>query len=653
MKIQRLLIANRGEIALRIARTARRLGISTIGVYSSVDRNAMHVHASDEAILLGDAPPAESYLNIDKIIDAAVACRADAIHAGYGFLAENADFARRCAENNIIFVGPPPAAINLMGLKGQAREKMIEAGVPVLPGIDHVQSDDIQDQVAAIGYPVLIKPEAGGGGKGMKIVREAAGLTEALQTSRREALSSFNDDRLMVEKYLDAPRHIEIQVFADSQGNCIHLNERDCSLQRRHQKIVEESPAPAFKASLREAMGQAAVTAARAIGYEGAGTVEFLLAPDDSFYFMEMNTRLQVEHPVTEAVTGFDLVAWQLTVAAGEPLPATQDDVPIRGHAMEARIYAEDPLNNFLPASGRIQHLELPTESPALRIDNGVGSGDLVGVFYDPMLMKLIARGEDRASATDHLRRSVQQLHLAGIKTNRDFLLAVLGSTTFQTGAVTTNWLDECLHETLHPVDRDELHLAICGVIMYLLEPGKETTRSPWDSAHSFRLNQDDQSRLLIIAADEEYWTELAARGKLVVITVAGKTSRCQMVAREPLEFIANGETHNYSVIREGTHVTVFTPTRVIELQLPDDISRVHEDEQGNVQAPMSGKIVSVMVKEGDSVARGTPLITIEAMKMEHTVYAPADGSIESIFFVEQDLVNEGMELLEFVASDQ
>ncbi|MEX2490118.1 MAG: biotin carboxylase N-terminal domain-containing protein, partial [Pseudomonadales bacterium] len=441
-KIQRLLIANRGEIALRIMRTARRLGIASIGVYSRVDNNAMHVKACDESVLLGDAPPADSYLNIDKIIEAAVSLQADAIHAGYGFLAENAEFARRCAENDIIFVGPPPDAINLMGLKGLAREKMIEADVPVLPGIDHVNGDDVAALVDNIGYPVMIKPEAGGGGKGMKIVREPGELTAALETARREALSSFNDDRLMLEKYLDAPRHVEIQVFADSQGHCIHLNERDCSLQRRHQKIIEESPAPGFKPSLREAMGSAAVAAAKAIDYEGAGTVEFLLAPDDTFYFMEMNTRLQVEHPVTEAITGFDLVEWQLRVASGEPLPATQDQVTIRGHAMEARIYAEDPLNDFLPASGQIRYLDLPAESADLRIDNGVATGDLVGVFYDPMLMKLIARGSDRNATVHHLRHGLQQLHLAGITTNRDFLLAILDNETFQNGEVTTNWLD-------------------------------------------------------------------------------------------------------------------------------------------------------------------------------------------------------------------
>ena len=643
--IQRLLVANRGEIACRIIRTARRMGIVTIAVYSSADEKALHVGMADEAVWIGEPMPADSYLNIDRILGAARDSRADALHSGYGFLAENADFAAACAERGIIFVGPPPDAIRSMGMKGAAREKMAAAGIPVLPGINSIDGD-ITKAAADIGYPILIKPAAGGGGKGMQVVHGRDELEQAIASARRGASTAFGNDSLMAEKYLAAPRHVEVQVFADSHGNCIHLNERDCSLQRRHQKIIEESPAPGLSPATRAAMGDAAVAAARAIGYVGAGTVEFLLGEDDNFYFMEMNTRLQVEHPVTEAVTGFDLVEWQLHVAAGKPLPVSQSEVAIRGHAMEARLYAEDPLNNFLPVSGRIQSLSLPDVSDCVRIDNGVGNGDQVGVYYDPMLMKLIAWGESRASAMATLRGALAETHLAGIRTNRDFLCHLLDYGPFRKGALSTDFLDLHLADVFGPPSEMKRRAHIVAAALAL--QSWPDIQSPWATHRNFRLNGPHVARLTLVEGDKPIELELEQHGKILLASFDGAVSRVTAISlAHPLQFTCDDSPFAIEVYRHGHRLTLVSHSRVMEFALPLQEAGLIDDE-GNVQAPLSGRITAIPVSAGQQVSKGEALVIIEAMKMEHTIRAPADGAVHEIHYAEGDLVDEGCELLEF-----
>lgn len=629
MIINRLLIANRGEIAVRIMQTAHKLDIKTIAIYSTADADALHVKTADQAYLIGDAPAQDSYLNIDNILQAASESKADAIHPGYGFLAENPEFADRCRKAGIIFIGPPVAAIRSMGLKGVAKTKMREAGIPVLPGVNKVDDRTIEGQLEEIGYPVLVKPEAGGGGKGMKIVRKPEQLMEAIQSAKREALSAFGNDTLIVEKYLEHPRHIEIQIFADQHGNCIHMNERDCSLQRRHQKIIEEAPAPNFPDSLRQQMGEAAVSAASAIDYVGAGTVEFLLSEDNNFYFMEMNTRLQVEHPVTEMTTGQDLVEWQLRIAVGEHLPLSQDDIGIEGHSLEARIYAEDPLNEFLPASGKIEHLELPGD---IRIDNGVVSGNMIGVHYDPMMMKIIAWSGSRKDTIRKLRDALAGLKIAGVKTNRDFLAHLLRSEAFENAKVTTDYLDG--GSTFHPASDRDLQDTLAAAAKYLLEKGAE--QSPWHSETNFRMNQENSSILVMSIEGNEYSLTTTCTNKVITI-------------KTPFGITTQASSFEPHVFQLGNQLTVFLPERTIVVQLPDTESQHSAESEKNVKAPMSGKLISVLVEAGCEVKAGTPLIVIEAMKMEHTICAPQDGKVVAIYFSVNDLVEEGVELLDFI----
>ena len=630
MIINRLLIANRGEIAVRIMRTAHRLELETIAVYSSADAGALHVKTADQAYLIGDAPARDSYLNMDSILQAASESKADAIHPGYGFLSENPEFADRCAKAGIVFVGPPVSAIRSMGLKGVAKGKMRDAGIVVLPGINKVNDKTIEAEVEDIGYPVLVKPEAGGGGKGMKIVRKPEQLIEAIRSAKREALSAFSNDTLIVEKYLDQPRHIEIQIFADQHGNCIHLNERDCSLQRRHQKIIEETPAPNFPDSLRQQMGEAAVHAATAIGYVGAGTVEFLLVEDSKFYFMEMNTRLQVEHPVTEMITGLDLVEWQLRIAAGERLPLSQEDIRIDGHALEVRVYAEDPLNEFLPASGKIEYLELPDN---IRTDNGVLAGEFIGVHYDPMMMKIIAWSSSRDETIRQLRGALASLKIAGIKTNRDFLANLLRNEAFLNGKVTTDYLDG--ESTFDSPSEIDVHDALADAALYLLR--KDATQSPWCCETNFRLNQENSRDLIMSIGGNEYTVATTAANDVISIeTPFGMTNR--------------GNNCEPDIFQIGKQLTVFLPERTIVVQLPDAESQHSAESEKNVKAPMSGKLISVLVESGCEVKAGTPLMVLEAMKMEHTICAPEDGKVEAIHFSVNDLVDEGVELLDFHA---
>ncbi|MCH8256892.1 MAG: acetyl/propionyl/methylcrotonyl-CoA carboxylase subunit alpha [Proteobacteria bacterium] len=628
---KKILIANRGEIACRIIKTAKRLGIATVAVYSEADADAKHVDLADQQILIGPPPAAESYLLGAKIIAAARQTGAGAIHPGYGFLSENPGFVKKVEAAGLTFIGPGVKAISAMGDKIASKKLAAKAGVATIPGHLGVIRDAAEALKIAgeIGYPVMIKASAGGGGKGMRIARDAGEVEGGFASAQNEARSSFGDDRLFIEKYIEQPRHIEIQIFADQHGNCIHMNERDCSLQRRHQKIIEEAPAPNFPDSLRQQMGEAAVSAASAIDYVGAGTVEFLLSEDNNFYFMEMNTRLQVEHPVTEMTTGQDLVEWQLRIAVGEHLPLSQDDIGIEGHSLEARIYAEDPLNEFLPASGKIEHLELPGD---IRIDNGVVSGNMIGVHYDPMMMKIIAWSGSRKDAIRKLRDALAGLKIAGVKTNRDFLAHLLRSEAFENAKVTTDYLDG--GSTFHPASDRDLQDTLAAAAKYLLEKGAE--QSPWHSETNFRMNQENSSILVMSIEGNEYSLTTTCTNKVITI-------------KTPFGITTQASSFEPHVFQLGNQLTVFLPERTIVVQLPDTESQHSAESEKNVKAPMSGKLISVLVEAGCEVKAGTPLIVIEAMKMEHTICAPQDGKVVAIYFSVNDLVEEGVELLDFI----
>ncbi len=628
-----LLVANRGEIACRVFNTARRLGIRTVAVYSDADVGARHVRLADEAHHIGGAPSADSYLNIDRIIDVARVCGAEAIHPGYGFLAENAAFARACAAADIAFVGPTPEAINAMAMKGAAKSIMEKAGVPVLPGLNEVSiENDLARIESEVGFPLLVKPAAGGGGKGMKVVASAAELEPALTSAAREAASSFGDDQLIVERYLARPRHVEVQVFADTHGNVVHLNERDCSLQRRHQKIIEEAPAPGMSAALRTEMGEAAVAAAKSIGYVGAGTVEFLV-DGDAFYFMEMNTRLQVEHPVTELITGLDLVEWQLLVASGEQLPSQQDDISITGHAIEARVYAEDPENDFLPVAGRLDYVALPS---SVRIDTGFDEGDQVSVFYDPMIMKVIAHGADREECLDALADALAETRIGGIKTNRDFLIRAADHPVLRDGRVWTSFLDD---NPINAADSDEDVSRLVAAAVIALSCNEPIP--------NFRLNAPHQNRLrlyreltpvdVLVGNDSHQWHIRTGDHSLV----AGVTVHDD----EYLLLDIDGTELEALVIEFGESLLITTPTQSLELQR--GLPAAHQQEaSGSLRSPMSGKVIEVRVSEGDTVNAGETLIVLEAMKMEHTITAASGGTVSALHCAEGDVVADGVELI-------
>ena len=660
---KKLLIANRGEIACRVIKTAKLLGWKTVAVYSSADKHSLHVSLADEAYLIGDPPPTESYLNQEAILKVAIENNVSAIHPGYGFLSENPVFSAKCSELDIVFVGPPAKSVEVMGLKGIARQCMEDAGVPVLPGINKITSKTTNGEISALGYPVLIKPEAGGGGKGMKIVHDESELDAALSSARREAQSAFGNDSLMVEKYLIKPRHIEIQVFADNHGHCIHLNERDCSLQRRHQKIVEESPAPLFSGQLRLKMGTAAIAAAKAVEYVGAGTVEFLLASDDQFYFMEMNTRLQVEHPVTELVTKLDLVEWQLRIALGEPLPLNQDDINISGHAMEVRIYAEDPANDFLPVSGEITHLKLPhsdldNKLTSLRVDNGIQLGDQVGVYYDPMLMKLIALAPSRDLCIAQLSEGISELEIAGIRTNRDFLNQLISHQPFIKGSLGTDYLDNNLHKVLIPRTQEEKLIDLSAVCVYLLY--KNAQASPWSTQIGFRLNQETCTKIEIESDSEQIILDIKIcdsqiRVNQTCLNQVILSTNCRFVSLSnsgTLVIDIDQQRHRFRIQENNERITIFGIKHTGYFSLPNETFSLNEEE-GNIAAPMSGKIVEILVSVGDLVKKGSPLAILEAMKMEHTIVAPTEGIVEELHFSAGDLVNEGVPILDLSAEPQ
>ncbi len=643
-----VLIANRGEIACRIGRTAKRLGLRTIAVYSEADSAALHVRLADEAHLIGPAPAADSYLRIEALIATARAAGADCIHPGYGFLAENADFAQRCRDAGIVFIGPSPQAIRAMGLKDRAKALMEKAGVSVVPGYHGELQEPkfLKEKAYEIGYPVLIKAVAGGGGKGMRRVDKHAEFETALEAARREAKSAFGDERVLIEKYVNAPRHIEMQVFADRHGNAIHLNERDCSLQRRHQKVVEEAPAPGMSASLRAAMGAAAVAAAKAVAYEGAGTVEFIAdgaggLKAAGFWFMEMNTRLQVEHPVTEAVTGLDLVEWQFRVAANEKLPLTQDQVPLTGHAVEARLYAEDPERGFLPSTGRLFALQFPA-GEGLRIDTGIAAGDAVTPYYDPMIAKLIAHGRTRDEALDRLADALDKTIVVGPRSNAGFLAALCRAPAFRHGDFDTGFIDRHLSELgAVPQGLDRAAAALGTKKLVDRESariGSSTARepdepaSPWDSGDGFQLSGTRRLALPILAEGESLLAQVVYGPRGAAVTVEGTAPATEAVA-----VVAAGDA--IYVLRHGRQTRV----ALRDLALDEAGDREHS---GLLRAPMHGKVLSLLVAPGARVSRGQRLAIIEAMKMEHTLVAPIEGTVAEIAVAPDAQVAEGAKVM-------
>ncbi len=665
---ERILIANRGEIACRVARTARRMGIRTVAVYSDADAGAMHVAACDEARRLGPPPPRESYLNGEAIINAARATGAQAIHPGYGFLSENAAFAEAVAAAGLVFIGPMPDAIRAMGSKSESKLIMGRAGVPLVPGYHGKDQSDVllAHEAEALGFPVLIKASAGGGGKGMRIVERRDEFAAALASARREAKSGFGDDTVLLEKYLLGPRHIEMQVFADTQGNCVHLFERDCSVQRRHQKVLEEAPAPGMTRERREEMGAAAVAAARAIGYVGAGTVEFIVDRGGTFYFMEMNTRLQVEHPVTEMITGLDLVEWQLRIAAGEALPLSQNRIEIRGHAIEARIYAEDPERGFLPSIGRIAHLHTPRLSAEVRIDTGVQRGDEISQYYDPMIAKLITWGEDRATALRRLRAALGDYQVVGVTTNVDFLRRLVAHAAFaearlDTGMIASN------HAALFPPRAAPSLQVLASAALCEWFSLREAARvaasissdphSPWQAVDAWWLNCSDHALALTFATDDvQYPVRVQVNGDGFVVDI-GDRKLSAMVHRQDdaWAITIDGARMVASVVTLGDERHVFSATDMARLRLVDPLAHAADDlhaDGGHLMAPMSGSIIAVLVNAGDAVARGAPLLILEAMKMEHTIAAPAAGTVTRVHYRQGEQVREGVVLIDIAVSD-
>jgi len=666
-----LLIANRGEIACRVAATARRLGIRTVAVYSDADAGARHVAACDVAVHIGGPEPRASYLRADAILQAARDTGAQAIHPGYGFLSENEAFAQAAADAGIAFVGPPASAIAAMGSKSAAKALMEKAGVPLVPGYhgDNQDPQFLKSQADAIGYPVLIKASAGGGGKGMRVVESAGAFLDALASCQREAASSFGDDRVLIERYLQKPRHIEIQVFADTQGNCVYLFERDCSVQRRHQKVIEEAPAPGMTPERRQAMGEAAVAAARAVGYVGAGTVEFIAEPDGRFYFMEMNTRLQVEHPVTEMITGHDLVEWQLRVAAGQPLPARQEELRIHGHAIEARIYAENPDKGFLPSIGTLAYLELPPHTAFangdVRVDGGVRMGDTITPYYDPMIAKLIVHGADRDQARARMIQALGHTHAVGVQTNVAFLTRLMRDESFATADLDTGLIErrrDTLLPAPAPAQTAALALATAALLVRqgLAQSGAQAARpaaDPWDVRDGWRLGGRYQQAVQWLDADTLRETTVTRDGAGWTLACDGQpqrfTWRAQPGANPNLAYglriSLDGRESSGTVVLHGEKAYVFREGRTRVLGLHDALAHAQDaqgDHAGGLTAPMPGKIISIAVKAGDSVSKGQPLLVMEAMKMEHTISAPADGKVQEVFYAVGDQVTEGAELV-------
>jgi len=653
--IQRLLVANRGEIAGRIVRTARRLGIHTIAVYSDADRGARHVREADEAVRIGPPPAAGSYLDIEAILGAARATGAEAIHPGYGFLSENARFARACRDAGLIFVGPAAEAIEAMGVKSLAKARVRAFGVPVLPGYEGERQDieHLTEQALAAGLPLMVKPAAGGGGKGMRVVRSRDELAEALLSARRQAESSFGDGALLLERYLAEPRHVEVQVFADQYGNCVHLGDRDCSVQRRHQKLIEEAPAPGLKDDLRERLRQSAVEVARGVGYTGAGTVEFLY-DGRQFYFLEMNTRLQVEHTVTEAVTGLDLVEWQLRVAAGEPLPLAQSQIAIEGHAIEARVCAEDPWRQFLPSAGTLHLAEWP-RGEALRVDAGFVGGDTVPAVYDSLLGKVIARAPERSQAALVLAEALERTYLAGVHTNERWLSRILRSKVFLEARHSVALLSRCGEEFSAPAQADPQVMALAALAA-LDDRGRRS--NPWCAGDGFSPNLPGRVTVAFSAGGCERSVTLrfergVPRSAMAAAQQGGDPQisiELADVRREDGRISAQlaGRWRHARFFRDGAHLHVWMDGAHHELLIEDPRSRefAASAATGGLTTPLPGVVSAVRVEAGQKVSAGELLMVIEAMKMEHSITAPFDGVVEAVHFAQGERVPEGSELL-------
>ncbi len=683
----KILIANRGEIACRIIRTCRKLSISTVAVYSEPDKNALHVKMADEAYLLGPAAVKESYLKADSIIQIAKKSAAQAIHPGYGFLSENAEFAQKCAQENIVFIGPPVEAIITMGSKSAAKAIMQKAGVPLVQGYHgkDQQENLLEQEAVKIGFPVLLKASAGGGGKGMRIVKNQQDFSAAFASCKREALSSFNDDNILVEKYLTQPRHVEIQIFADKNGHCVHLFERDCSVQRRHQKIIEEAPAPALPDNVRKSMGEVAIKAAKAINYVGAGTVEFLYDSDDQFYFMEMNTRLQVEHPVTEMITGEDLVEWQLMVASSHNLPKKQAEITADGHAFEVRIYAEDPDQDFFPSTGKIRHLNFPGQNLHTRVDSGISEADEISIYYDPMIAKLIVWDKDRHSALKRLSAAISQIQLVGVKTNLAFLAAISTQSAFAQCKLSTHFIEQH-HDQLFSrnVSTHSNVLSLLAVYLFLknqqlshqLNQSTQDRYSPWGEASLWRNGsvafsryiltehnqaQNQLNRFTILITPLKTSTEAQFKISLFKenepfdeITLTAEISKDETGSSAVKTLIlanVNEKRICADVVRCDNELTLFLEGENYTLHLETTLDPALEDAiDNNLLAPMPGTIIQLFVRKNDHVKKGETLLIMEAMKMEHSLSAPVDGTIEDVYFSVGDQVNEGADLVHFIA---
>ncbi len=659
----KILIANRGEIACRVAATAKRLGIQTVAVYADADADAMHVKACDEAVHIGGSAPAQSYLQWQRILDAARATGAQAVHPGYGFLSENDAFATACAEAGLVFIGPKPASIRAMGLKAESKRLMANAGVPLVPGYHGENQDSafLQEQADVIGYPVLIKASAGGGGKGMRVVSQAGDFAAALSSCQREAINSFANDAVLIEKYVQRPRHIEIQIFGDNHGNCVSLFERDCSVQRRHQKVLEEAPAPGMTAAMRLAMGEAAVAAAKAVQYVGAGTVEFIVEQADdgamSFYFMEMNTRLQVEHPVTEAVTGLDLVAWQLRVAAGEPLPKSQDQLQLNGHAIEARICAENPNQDFLPATGPLWHFSGPEASNfcftagGVRLDTGVTQGDVVSPFYDSMLAKLIVWGADRDEALAKLDKALSEMQVVGVANNVAFLRDVVQSASFSQGDLDTDLIAR-ERDNLFKTQTLSEDLAVAGVIGMVLRQEVDAMGSnPWQAVDGWQVVGAPPRPFQLQGAwgDEVRALNVVLYSATQRVRIADTDHAFEWRAHpRGVSVCLNGVWTDLSVVASAGQYHVFSRAGHAVLQRVDPLagSAQAADALGGLNTPMPGKLIRMDVAVGDTVAKGQVLAVMEAMKMEHSIASPRDGVVSEVFYAVGDQVAEGQALL-------
>jgi 3-methylcrotonyl-CoA carboxylase alpha subunit len=650
----KILIANRGEIACRVMRTARRMGIASIAVYTDADQAALHVRLAAEAMRI------ENYLDIPGIVAAARAAGAQAIHPGYGFLSENETFAAACGGASLVFIGPPPEAIAAMGDKAAAKRLMEKAGVPLVPGYHGEDQDPaaLEKYAARLGFPLLVKPSAGGGGKGMRVVRAKTDFSEALAGAKREAKSAFGDERVLIERYLERPRHIEVQVFGDQKGNVVHLFERDCSVQRRHQKVLEEAPAPGMTEKRRREMGEAAIAAAKAIGYSNAGTVEFIAEQEGRFYFMEMNTRLQVEHPVTEMVTGLDLVELQIRVAAGEPFPFAQKELKLEGHAIEARVYAEDPERDFLPAPGKVVHVAFPPESGDVRVDAGVAAGDRIPALYDPMIAKVIVRGADRDQALARLRAALAEVEIAGLKTNVAFLRRVAACAAFSRAELDTGLIERHRAELFPEPTAASTELLAAAAYAELADEESTARKraarsgdpySPWHRMDGWRLNEDSHHDFVFLDGEREHPVRVhfAERGLQLAVNGTTHAFAGETLAGGALAIRLDGRKFGARAVREGEQWHVFVGGDYRKLALKRALRSDDEEvRSGSLAAPMPGKVIRVMSRPGEAVKKGQPLLVLEAMKMEHTITAPMDGIVKAVHFAAGEQVLEGTELI-------